>query len=111
MLAPARPHVQLAPGLLEHPAHLFHALERGGLACCRRLGTRRAGGDKAVDALVLLAGEGADFLADLHRAEFGPAHRAEMRGLGAFRRERLVVILLGGIGIQRRGSCASRTRR
>src|ERR1043166_1351611 len=33
----------------------------------------------------------ADFLGDLHRAEFRPAHRTEIRVLGARRRQRLVM--------------------
>src|SRR5688500_13554970 len=60
------PHIQLAPRFLEHPAHLFHALERRGLAGGGRLCAGGAGGEEAFDALVLLVGEGADFLADLH---------------------------------------------
>ena len=43
----------------------------------------------------------ADFLGDFHRAEFGAAHRAEVGGLGAFGRKRLVVILLRRFGIER----------
>src|SRR4030095_11205163 len=38
---------------------------------------------------------------DLHRAEFGAAHGAEMGGLGAFGGQGLVVIFLGGVGIER----------
>ncbi len=57
--------------------------------------------EEAVGALVLLRREVAHFLRDLHRAEFGAAHRAEVRGLGAFGGERLVVILLGGVGVER----------
>src|SRR5580658_387108 len=41
-----------------------------------------------------------DLLGDLHRAEFRPAHRAEMRDLGTFGRERLVVELLGGSRVE-----------
>jgi hypothetical protein len=40
MLPTARAHIQLAARLLEHLAHLFHALERGGLAGSRRLRSR-----------------------------------------------------------------------
>src|SRR5688572_32976950 len=58
VLSPPSPHIQFAPRLLEHLAHLFHALERRGLARRRSLGAGGAGGDKAFDALVLLAGEG-----------------------------------------------------
>ncbi len=38
-------------------------------------------------------------LRNLHRAEFGAAHAAEVGGLGAFRGQGLVVILLGGVGV------------
>jgi hypothetical protein len=44
----------------------------------------------------------AHFLRDLHRAELGAAHRAEMRRLGALGGQGLVVILLGGVGIEAR---------
>src|SRR5262249_61281665 len=43
----------------------------------------------------------ADFLRDLHRAELRTAHRAEMRDLRAFGRQRLVVELAGGLRIER----------
>src|SRR3546814_12361034 len=51
--------------------------------------------------LVLLGRKLAYLLADLHRAEFGAAHAAEMGGLGAFGRQRLVVVLLGRVGVER----------
>src|SRR5438270_5745799 len=40
-------------------------------------------------------------LGDLHRAEFGTAHRAALRELGAFGGQGLVVELLGRLGIER----------
>ena len=40
-------------------------------------------------------------LGDLHRAEFRPAHRAEMRDLVAVLRQRLIVELARGVGIER----------
>src|SRR5579883_3028254 len=40
-------------------------------------------------------------VADAHRAELGPAHRAEVRGLRRLGRERLVVERPGGGGIER----------
>src|SRR5205807_737660 len=43
----------------------------------------------------------ADLLADLHRAEFRPAHRAEMGELGALGRQGLVVELLRRLGVER----------
>ena len=48
-----------------------------------------------------LGREVAHFLADLHAAEFGAAHRAEVGGLGSFGRQGLVVILLGRVGVER----------
>jgi len=48
----------------------------------------------------LRGGKISNFLGDLHRAEFWPAHRAEVGGLGAFGGEGLVVILLGGVGVE-----------
>ena len=89
MLAPTRAHIKLAPRLLKQLAHLGHAL----------LGLFRV--ELVLGGLVLLGREHAHFLADLHRAEFRAAHAAEMRGLGALRRERLVVILLRRIGVER----------
>ena len=49
---------------------------------------------------ILLRREVSHFLRDLHRAEFWAAHRAEVGGLGAFCGERLVVVLLGGVGVE-----------
>src|SRR6516164_6782537 len=43
----------------------------------------------------------ADLLGDLHRAELGPTHRAEMRELGALGRQGLVVELLGRLRVER----------
>src|SRR5207245_5378202 len=43
----------------------------------------------------------ADLLGDLHRAEFRAAHRAEMRELGPFGGQGLVVELLGRLGVER----------
>src|SRR5262245_46052531 len=37
-----------------------------------------------------------DLLRDLHGAELRPAHRAEVRDLGALRGKRLIVVRLGG---------------
>ena len=51
MLPSPNPHIQLAPRLLEHLAHLFHALERGGLAGGGGFGAGGAGGEEAFDAL------------------------------------------------------------
>src|SRR5581483_6828599 len=45
----------------------------------------------------------AHFLADLHRAEFRPAHGAETRDLGAFGWQGLVVIELRGLRIECQG--------
>ena len=100
MLPPASAHVKLAAALVVELAHLLHPLDRRGLARRRGFRAGRAARDEAFDALVLLAGEVPHLLRDLHRTEFRPAHRAEMRGLGAFRGERLVVVLLRGVGIE-----------
>ena len=43
----------------------------------------------------------AHVLGDLHRAELRPAHRAEVRDLGASLRQRLVVVLARGLRIER----------
>src|ERR1700729_2733819 len=43
----------------------------------------------------------AKILGDLHRAEFRPAHRAEMRHLVTVLRQGLVVELARGVGIER----------
>src|SRR3546814_4151322 len=59
------------------------------------------GRQEVFGGLVLLRRELAHFLADLHRAEFGAAHAAEMRGLGALGRQGLVVILLRRVGVER----------
>jgi hypothetical protein len=50
--------------------------------------------------LLLQPRELAHLLRDFHRAEFGAAHRAEVGGLGAFGRKRLVVVLLGRFRIE-----------
>src|SRR5439155_23051627 len=59
-----------------------------------------------VEQLLRLLGHAAlrvvtDLLGDLHRAELGAAHRAEMRQLGAVGRQGLVVELLGRLGVER----------
>ena len=69
MLPATRTHIEFAPRLLKQLAHLGHAL----------LGF--LGRDEILGGLVLLRRKLAHFLADLHRAEFRPAHAAEMRGL------------------------------
>jgi hypothetical protein len=43
----------------------------------------------------------AHLLRNLHRAELRPEHRAEMRRLRALRRQGLVVIFLGRVGVER----------
>ena len=58
-------------------------------------------GNERLRTGILLAREIPHLLRDLHAAEFRAAHAAEMRGLGAFGGERLVVILLGGVGVER----------
>ena len=82
VLPPPSAHVQLPPGLVVQFAHLRHP----------RLGF--LGGNERLRRRILLGRKIAHFLRDLHRAEFGPAHRTEMRGLGAFRRQGLIVVLL-----------------
>lgn len=89
MLAPTRAHIQLAPRILIDLAHFRHAL----LGLFHR--------DEAGAVLILQLRELADFLADLHRAEFGAAHAAEMRRLGTLGGERLVVVLLRRVGVER----------
>lgn len=54
VLPTTSPQIQLAAHFLIHPAHLFHALKRGGLAGGGRFCAGGAGGDKAFDALILL---------------------------------------------------------
>src|SRR3989454_6964639 len=49
----------------------------------------------------VLGGVVADVLGDLHRAEVRPAHRAEVGDLRALGRQRLVVELARGLGIER----------
>ena len=72
MLPATSAHIQFASRFLKQLAHLGHAffgfLDR----------------DEVLGGLILLGRKLAHFLADLHRAELGPAHAAEMRGLGAF---------------------------
>ena len=89
MLPTTRAHIQLAPGVLIDLAHFRHAL----LGLFRR--------DKARAVLILQLREVAHLLRNFHRAEFGAAHAAEMRRLGAFGGERLVVVLLRGVGVER----------
>ena len=62
MLPTASAHIQLAPGFLINLAHFRHALF--GLF----------GGDEARAVLILQLRKFPNFLADLHRAELGPAH-------------------------------------
>src|SRR3546814_493868 len=87
-------------------AHLGHAAFRFGFLRGDRPSPgpsrmREGGGcEETVCRLILLGREVSHFLGDLHRAEFRAAHRAEVGGLGAFRREGLVVILLGCVGVQ-----------
>ena len=100
MLASARSNVELAAGRVVQRAHLLHSLERRRLAGLGRLRCARPGGDEAFHARILLRRELADLGGDLHRAELRPAHRAEVGGLGALRRERLVVVLFGRFGIE-----------
>ena len=101
MLPATSAHIKLAAGFLEELAHLFHAFQGGGLAGLRHFRARQARRQEAVGGLVLLGGEIPHFLRDLHRAEFGAAHAAEVRGLGAFGGQRLIVILFGRVGIER----------
>lgn len=89
MLPPTRAHIQLAAGILIDLTHFRHAL----------LGLFRRNEARAV--LILQLRELPHFLADLHRAEFGAAHAAEMRRLGALCGQGLVVVLLGGVGVER----------
>src|SRR5699024_6011810 len=42
----------------------------------------------------------ADVLGDAHRAELRSAHRAEVRGLRRFRRQRLIVEVLGSLRVE-----------
>lgn len=72
-LGPRR-QINLPTLFLELLTHLRHPLRR------------ILGRDEAIRALVLLGGEVAHFLRDLHRAELRAAHAAEMRRLRAFRR-------------------------
>src|SRR6476659_2732921 len=58
------------------------------------------GFEEGVGARILFRGEVPDLLRDLHAAEFGAAHRTEVGRLRALRREGLVVILLGGVGVE-----------
>jgi len=91
------------PALLAKPfAHFRHALDRGGAAGGGGFGAGGlARGEEGIRRLVLLGGEVADFLSDLHRAELGAAHRAEVGGLGAFGGQRLVVVVLRRVGVER----------
>ncbi len=50
---------------------------------------------------LLLGGKFPNVLRDLHGAEVRAAHGTEVRGLGAFLRERFVMELAGGFGIER----------
>lgn len=88
MLPITSPHIQLAAGFLVNLAHFRHALF--GLF----------GGDEGGAVLILQFRKVTDFLADLHAAEFGAAHAAEMRRFRALGGEGLVVVLLGGVGVE-----------
>ena len=48
----------------------------------------------------VLGGVGPDVLGDAHRAELRAAHRAEVRRLRRLRRQRLVVVGAGGVGVE-----------
>src|SRR5688572_12941203 len=74
----------------------------GGIASAER----PPGGERSDQAILAshlyrLLGHLADVLRDPHRAELGAAHRAELRRLEDFLRQRLVVHGAGGVGIQR----------
>src|SRR5262245_55734885 len=69
---------------VELPARLFELGAHLGHAACH---------------VILRAGGVSHFLADLHAAEFGAAHGAEMRGLVRFLGERGVVELARGFGV------------
>src|SRR3546814_4783624 len=107
MLASTCAHIKLAPRFFEQLAHLLHAFlgiddfERPSPGPSRLREGGRFGGEEVFGGLVLLGRKLAYLLADLHRAEFGAAHAAEMGGLGAFGRQRLVVVLLGRVGVER----------
>ena len=101
MLPATGTHIEFAAGFLEEFAHLFHAFQGRRLAGFGDFGAGQARRQEAVGGLVLLRGEVAHFLRDLHRAEFGAAHGAEMRRLGAFGRQGLIMILFGRVGIER----------
>jgi hypothetical protein len=81
--------IHAASHLLELGAHLRHAVFDGA-------------GDRQADRGRVVQGRGvvADVLGDLHRAEFGAAHRAEMRDLVGVLRQRLVVIEPRGFRIE-----------
>ena len=57
MLPTASAHIEFAAGGLEEPAHLFHALERGGLAGLRHFRAGQARFQEAVGGLVLFGRE------------------------------------------------------
>ena len=100
VFATVHTYIQFASSFLEYATHILHPLNRRSLACGRGLRAGRAARDETLDALVLLAGKVPHLLRDLHRAELWAAHRAEMRGLGAFGWQRLVVVLFGGVGVE-----------
>src|SRR6266404_1128064 len=101
--------INLSAHLLELLRHLRHARLREGLRLRRGYGGR-VGGQTVLKyarhrhaharRIVQRRGVIADVLRDLHRAEFRAAHRAEMRPLVRFLRQRLVVEALRGVGIE-----------
>jgi len=96
MLAAASAHIECAAGFAEDFAHFSHALF-GVLRRDERIGTLVLLGREVasfeiasiprMEAICRPSGSKfSHFLRDLHRAEFGAAHRAEMRRLGALGR-------------------------
>ena len=95
--------VNLPTLVVEALAHLGHALVGIGFSdgfavskvpsTCRRNVPRTFG--------KFASGERTYFLRDLPRAELGTAHRAEVDGLGAFCRKRLVLVLFRRFRIER----------
>src|SRR5215467_9027604 len=57
--------------------------------------------EACLDLGVLLLGELAHLFRDLHRAELGTTHRAEVRTFGSGCGQRLVVKVLCGVGVER----------